>query len=58
MKKIFALVLIFVFALSMFACDDGQAMATETMEGFMKAVVSLDGEAMASFLDDPEAVPE
>lgn len=58
MKKLLALVLVLVCALSMAACDDGEALATETMEGFMNALVAFDGDAMAKYLDDKDAVPE
>ena len=58
MKKLLALVLVLVCALSMAACDDGEALATETMEGFMNALVAFDGDAMANYLDDKDAVPE
>lgn len=58
MKKLLALVLVLVCALSMVACDDGEALATETMEGFMNALVAFDGDAMANYLDDKDAVPE
>ncbi len=58
MKKLFALLLVVVCALSMVSCDDGEALATETMDGFMNALVTFDADAMASYLDDPQAVPE
>ena len=58
MKKLLALVLVLVCALSMAACDDGEALATETMEGFMNALVAFDDDAMANYLDDKDAVPE
>ncbi len=61
MKKLIALLLTLVCAVSLVGCggsEESELLATETAVGFLDALAALDVEAMSSYLDDSEAIPE
>ena len=61
MKRIIALLLTFVCVVSFVGCggnNNEEVLATEVATAFLDAMCAWDADAMGSYLDNPDAVPE